>query len=48
MSLSNFDAFEEVTKSAVKQAHETLPKVADAKEKEYGVIFSVSGPGTKT
>jgi len=44
MSLQNFDALEEVTKTAVKKAHETLPKVADAKEKEYGDIFSVSGP----
>lgn len=41
----SFDQFEEITKTAVKVAHETLPKVADAQEKDYGVVYSVSGPG---
>jgi len=46
MSLQTFDAMEELTKSAVVQAKGALPKIADAKEKEYGIVFSVSGPGT--
>ena len=40
------DPFEGITQNAVVVAHETLPKIADANESEYGRVYSVSGPGT--
>jgi len=36
---------EEITQNAVLQAHEKLARISDAEsEKEYGIVFSVSGP----
>ena len=45
MSMDSYDAMEHMTKDAIMQAHETLPKVDDAREGDYGIIYSVSGPG---
>jgi hypothetical protein len=35
---------EDLTMLALEQAKDRLPKVADAKESQYGYIYSVSGP----
>jgi len=44
-TFGSFEENEEITKGAVLLAHEKLPKIADEQsEKNYGVVFSVSGP----
>lgn len=45
VTMDSHDAMEQITQNAILVAHEKLPKIADAKEKEYGIIYSVSGPG---